>query len=84
MLALETEVTNLKKTSTNTESLVAQKVKNLTAMQENWVRSLGWEDSPGGRNGYSLQYSGLENFKDRGAWGAAGRGVAKSQTWPGD
>ena len=26
-------------------SLVAQLVKNLSAMQENWVRSLGWEDT---------------------------------------
>ena len=25
-------------------SLVAQKVKNLPAVQEIWVRSLGWED----------------------------------------
>ena len=25
-------------------SLVAQRVKNLPAMQEIWVRSLGWED----------------------------------------
>ena len=25
-------------------SLVAQLVKNLSAMQETWVRSLGWED----------------------------------------
>jgi len=25
-------------------SLVAQTVKNLTAVQETWVRSLGWED----------------------------------------
>ena len=25
-------------------SLVAQVVKNLPAMKENWVRSLGWED----------------------------------------
>ena len=25
-------------------SLVAQSVKNLPAVQENWVRSLGWED----------------------------------------
>ena len=24
--------------------LVAQMVKNLTTMQENWVQSLGWED----------------------------------------
>ena len=28
-------------------SLVAQVVKNLPAMWETWVRSLGWEDSPG-------------------------------------
>ena len=26
-------------------SLVAQMVKNLPAMQETWVRSLGWEDT---------------------------------------
>ena len=25
-------------------SLVAQLVKNLPAMQETWIRSLGWED----------------------------------------
>ena len=25
-------------------SLVSQTVKNLSAMQETWVRSLGWED----------------------------------------
>ena len=25
-------------------SLVAQTIKRLPAMQENWVRSLGWED----------------------------------------
>ena len=27
-------------------SLVAQLVKNLPAMQETWVRSMGWEDLP--------------------------------------
>ena len=26
-------------------SLVAQMIKNLAAMQETWVRSLGWEES---------------------------------------
>ena len=30
--------------SLNKPSLVAQKVKDLPAMQETWVRSLGWED----------------------------------------
>ena len=36
--------------------------------------------SPGEGNGYPLQYSHLENFMDRGAWGTTVRGVAKSQT----
>ena len=45
-------------------SLVAQLVKNLPAMWETWVRSLGWEDSPGEGNGHPLQYSGLENSMD--------------------
>ena len=36
--------------------------------------------SPGEGNGYPLQYSGLENSMDRGAWQATVRGVAKSQT----
>ena len=26
---------------------MAQRLKRLPAMQETWVRSLGWEDSPG-------------------------------------
>ena len=37
--------------------------------------------SPGERNGKSLQYSGLENTTDRGAWRAKVHGVTKSQTW---
>ena len=36
--------------------------------------------SPGDRNSYPLQYSGLENFMDRGVWQATVHGVAKSQT----
>ena len=36
--------------------------------------------SPGEGNGYPLQYSGLENSMDRGAWQAIVPGVAKSQT----
>ena len=54
-------------------SQVAQQVKNLRAMQEpkeRWARSLGWEDSPGGRIGNPLQYSCLENPMDRGTWQA--------------
>ena len=49
-------------------SLVAQMVRNLPAMQETLVRSLGWEDSGGEGNRYPLQYSCLENPMDRGAW----------------
>ena len=37
----------------------------------------GQEDSPEGGNGNSLQYSCLENFMDRGAWGATAHEVAK-------
>ena len=33
-------------------SLVAQLVKNPPAMQETYVQSLGWEDSPGEGKGY--------------------------------
>ena len=40
--------------------------------------------SPGEGNGYPLQYSGLENFMDRGAWQATVHGVAKSRTWLSD
>ena len=40
----------------------------------------GLGKSPGGGNGYSLQYSCLEKSMDRGAWWATVRGVAKSWT----
>ena len=36
------------------------------------------ERSPGEGNGYPLQYSGLENFMDRGPWQPIVLGVAKS------
>ena len=35
---------------------------------------------PGGEHGNPLQYSCLENPKDRGAWRATVHGVTKSQT----
>ena len=47
-------------------------------MRETWVRSLGWEDSPGEENGNPLQYSCLENPMDGGAWWATVHGVAES------
>ena len=50
-------------------SPVVLTVKNLLAMRETWVWSLGWEDSPGEGKGYPLQYSGLENSIDCSPWG---------------
>ena len=61
-------------------SLVTQMVKDLPAMWETWVQSLGWEDSPGERNGYPLHYSDMENSLDRGPWQAIVHGVAESWT----
>ena len=50
-------------------SLVAQMLKNLPAMQETWVRSLGQKDPlESGMDPH--QYSCLENFIYRGAWQA--------------
>ena len=40
---------------------MALTVKNLPAIRETWVPSLGWEDSPGGGYGNPLLYSCLEN-----------------------
>ena len=61
-------------------SLVAQVVKNPPAMPVTWVWPLGWEDPFGEGRCNPLQYSGLENSMDRGAWRATVHGVAKSQT----
>ena len=60
--------------------LVAQTVKNLPAMQETQVRSLGWEDPPEKAVAPHSKYSCLENPMDRGAWWAAVLGVTKSRT----
>ena len=40
----------------------------------------GLGGSPGGGHGNQLQYSGLENPMDRGAWKSAVHRVTKSQT----
>ena len=57
--------------------LVAQMVKNLPAMRETWVGSLGWGDPLEEDMANPLQYSGLENPMDREAWGATVHGVQR-------
>ena len=55
-------------------------VKNLPAMQETWVRSLGWEDPL--EEGMAT-HSNILAWRipmDRGAWWVIVHGVAKSQT----
>ena len=55
-------------------------IKNLPAMRESRVPSLGREDSLETENGNPLQYSCLGNPMDRGAWWVTVLGVAKSWT----
>ena len=60
-------------------SLVAQTLKNLPAVWETQLQSLGGEDPPGEENAYPLLYSCLENSMDSGVWWATVHGVAKGQ-----
>ena len=55
--------------------LVAQLVKNLPAMRETWVQSLGWEDPPQKGIATHCRYTGLENSLD-----CIVHGVTKSWT----
>ena len=55
-------------------------VKNLPASAGDLSSIPGSGTSPGVGNGHLLQYSGLENSMDRGAWRATVHGVIKSQT----
>ena len=61
-------------------SLVAQTAKNLLAMQDTWVRSLGWDNPL--EEGMTTHSSILawRILMDRGAWQATVHGVAKSWT----
>ena len=63
-----------------TASLVAQVVKNLPAVRETWVQSLGSEDP---LDEGMATHSGILAWRipmDRGAWQAAVSWVAKSWT----
>ena len=62
-------------------SLMTQMVKNPHAMQETCVPPLVGEGrSPGEGNGYTLQYSCLENSMDRGTWQGSPWGHKESDT----
>ena len=58
-------------------SLVAHMVKNLTAMQETWIRSLGQKDP---LEKEMAPHSSIcrENSMNRGAWQATVHGITKS------
>ena len=61
-------------------SLVAQMVKDQPAVQETWVRSLGWEDP---LEEVMANHSNILAWRiptDRGAWRAIVHGVTKSWT----
>ena len=62
-------------TSLNVASLVAQLVKNLPAMQETWVQSLGWEDPLGEGMETHSSILAWRNPMDTAAWWATVYGV---------
>ena len=65
-------------------SLVVQLVKNLPAMQETWVWSLGWEDAQ--EDGMAT-HSSILAWRipiDKEAWWATVHEVAKGWTWLSD
>ena len=64
--------------------MVAQLVKNPPAMQETWVRSLGWEDPLEKGMAAHPRILAWRIPMDRGAWRATVPGVSKSQTWLSD
>ena len=55
-------------------------VKNLPVNAGDLNSVPGWGRSPGEGNGNPLQYSCLENSKDRGAWWTTVHGVEESDT----
>ena len=61
-------------------SLVAQKIKNLPAMQETWVQSLGWEDPLEKGTATHSSILAWRIPMDRGAWRVIVHGAAKSRT----
>ena len=74
----ESDTTSLTHSCIGWASLAAQSVKNPCAMQETWVRSLGWEDF---LEESSATHSSIHAWRmpmDRTAWWATVHGVAES------
>ena len=61
-------------------SLPAQSVKNLPAVRETWVHSLGWEDPLEEGIATHSRILAWRIPMDRGAWWATVHGVSQSQT----
>ena len=59
--------------------MVAQMVKNLPAMQETWVRSLGQEDPLEEEIETHFSILAWKNLMDRGAWWPIVQRVAESE-----
>ena len=59
---------------------MAQTVKNLPAMQETWIQSLGWEVPLEDGIGTQSSILAWRILMDRGPWQAIVHGVAKSWT----
>ena len=63
---------------------MAQTVKNPPAMQETWVRPLGWEDPLEKDMATHSSILAWRISMNRGAWWAAVLWVVKSWTWLSD
>ena len=59
-------------------SLVARSIKNLPAVQETLVRSLGWEDPLEKETATHSSILAWKNLMDGGTWWAAFHGITKS------
>ena len=60
------------------DSLLVQLVKNLSAVQETFVRALGWENPLEKEMATQSSILAWKNPMDRGAWQAAVRGVERA------
>ena len=63
-----------------TSSLVAQLIKNLPAMQESWVRSLGWEDPLEEEMATHSSTPLPGEFHEQRSWAVTVHGIAESDT----